>query len=77
MNPAEHDDLFGENFRTLHDPNNQDMAVQAYFKRAFRYAVSPPHLMTRDDVNSRLKSFSRDDLKATRGSAEAPLAGLR
>ena len=58
MNPVKHDDLFGENFRTLHDPNNQDMAVRAYFKRAFRYAVSPPHLITRDDVNSRLKSFA-------------------
>ena len=62
LNPVKRDDLFGEEFRTLHDPNNQDMAVRALFRRAFRYAVSPPHLMTREDVNSRLEVICHDGL---------------
>jgi hypothetical protein len=41
LNPVKRDDLFGEKFRTLHDPKNHDMAVRAVFRRVFRYAASP------------------------------------
>ena len=63
--------------RALQDPNNQDMAVRAFFSFAFRYAIEPSKLLTERDIKSKFKPFTIMAIRLREDSESLRSLGLK
>jgi hypothetical protein len=60
LNPVQRNSLILDKLTSLHDPKNQDKALQAFLKYAYLLAAADPNLtlMTQAEVASKLKQFT-------------------
>jgi hypothetical protein len=76
LNPVKRESLVLEKITSLHDPKNQDLAVQSFLNYAFLLATGGPRLLTQAEVDAKRRPFTIMTLRLREDAQDLRMRGL-